>query len=77
MIRNLPFSNIKHGDNARADAETHDRTVWVFPRSAEVMVYTLWQPNSAITLPGLWTTVTPVSSALNICIGLDITFNLP
>ena len=35
---------------------------YVFPRSAEVTAYTFLRPNSAITLPGLWTTLIPVSS---------------
>ena len=66
-----------HGGNTKLEAETQDKTVCVQPFSAEVTPYTLWRPNSAITLPGLWTIETPVSSELYICIGLNIRFNFP
>ena len=46
------------------EAETHERTLWVFPFSADVTAYTLQQPSSATTLPGLWTMLTPVTSML-------------
>ena len=52
------------GGNTWPDAEAHVNMVCVFPFSADVTAYTLWRPISATTLPGLWTTLTPVSSQL-------------
>ena len=40
-----------HGGSTKLEAETQDKTVCVRPFSAEVTLYTLWRPNSAITLP--------------------------
>ena len=55
------------GGKTKPDAGMQDRTVWVRPFSAEVTLYTWRRPNSVITLPGLCTTVTPVSLELNTC----------
>jgi len=62
------------GGKTWPDAEAHVNAVCVFPFSADVTAYTLWRPISATTIPGLWTTLTPVSSQLYICISLDIRF---
>ena len=65
-----PSQKLAGGDCLRryiiisGNTETHARMVWVFPFSADVIAYTLRRPSSATTLPGLWTTLTPVSSQL-------------
>ena len=65
------------GGNTKPDAEAHDNTVWVFAFSPDVMTYIFLCPSSATTLPGLCTTLTPVSLQLYTYIGFDIRFNLP
>ena len=65
------------GGSVKPVAETHDKTVWVFPFSEADRAYTCLFPSSATTLFGLNTIVTPVSSQLKICIGLNTKFSFP
>ena len=58
-------------------ADTHDKIVCVLPFSTADRAYTCLFPNSAMTLFGLKTIVTLVSSQLKICIGFDTRLSFP